>query len=86
MKVVESEPDFYNNLRFQWYNRRDFVVSSIGEIEKASDVNELEHVAHCDRPNTYFTFNRFCKVYFEFLGKGEVALVTFALGDNKVDV
>ena len=86
MKVVEIEPDFDNNLWFQWYNRRDFVVSLVGEIEKASDVDELEYVAHCDKPNTHFTFNRFCKVYFEILGRGEVALVNFALGYNKVDV
>lgn len=77
MNITETDPVFYDNLSRQMYSRRPLVVMLIDSIRAAPSVDELERVAHCDKPNTYFTYNRTCKLYFEVLGGDRVKLLDF---------
>lgn len=66
MKIVDADDQFIINLRFQFANRREVVLSVLDMIEEAETINELRKSPCSLRTNHYLAYNDICKVYFEY--------------------
>jgi len=83
MDIIEVDPDFKQNLEYQFYSRRSIVVNLIEKIENASSISGLEHISPCERRNVYFVYDRVCKLYFEhFTETNEIKLWNFTFANH----
>lgn len=82
MEIIEVDPDYETNLRFQFYTRRQIVVSLTEKIENAKSLEDLKISPCTHQVNTYFTYDNICKLFFQhFPEKNQVKLWNFVFAE-----
>ena len=68
MEIIAADLEFNTNLRFQFYNRREYVISCLEYIKQIKDPHTPGvRVSSCSGSNdsVFFAYNGVCKVYFQ---------------------
>ena len=88
MRITATDPQFITNLKFQFYNRRAYVILCLERIQRIDDpCAPGVQVSPCSEngDGAFFAYNEICKVYFQIDSKTNgVTLKNFIFANHDV--